>query len=94
MAPRTGVMAFGSAAALVVLGGTCTLVIAGLNGRAIAVALVSLGLGGAVLLVFLEVGLSEDRDRAKGEERRRKRAAKRAAAQRRRPRVRRPRRPV
>jgi hypothetical protein len=82
-------MAFGSAAALVVAGGICALVIGGLTGEVTALALVTLGLGAAVLFVFLEVGLSEDRDRAREEERRRKRAG----AQRRPPRLRWPRRP-
>jgi hypothetical protein len=82
-------MAFGSAALLVVAGIICALVIGGVTGEITALALVTLGLGAAVLLVFLEVGLSEDRDRAKEEERQRKRAA----AQRRPPRLRWPRRP-
>jgi hypothetical protein len=94
MAPRARAIAFGSAAALVVAGVICALVIGGVTGEALALALVSLGFGAVVLLVFLEVGLSEDRDRAKDEERRRKLAAKRAGAHRRRPRLRWPRRPI
>jgi hypothetical protein len=34
----------------------------------ILIGLAMLGLGGILLLVFLEVGLSEDRDRASGRE--------------------------
>jgi uncharacterized membrane protein len=45
----------------------------GLVGQVLAIALISLGLGGALLLAFLEVGLSEDRDRAADEQRRRRR---------------------
>jgi hypothetical protein len=94
MAPRARAIAFGSAAALVVAGVICALVIGGVTGEALALGLVSLGFGAVVLLVFLEVGLSEDRDRAKDEERRRKLAAKRAGAHSRRPRLRWPRRPI
>ena len=71
MAPRTRVMAFGSAAALVVAGGISALLVDGMTGEVIAWGLVTLGLGAAVILVFLEIGLGEDRERAKEEERRR-----------------------
>jgi hypothetical protein len=54
----------------------------GLVGQVFAIALISLGLGGALLLAFLEVGLSEDRARARDEERRRRRDAQKAAAER------------
>jgi hypothetical protein len=60
----------------------------------VALALITLGLGAVVLLVFLEVGLSEDRERAKEQERRRKEATRRDGAQRRPPRLRWPRRPI
>jgi hypothetical protein len=69
-------------------------VISGDIGQFVALTLVTLGLGAVVLLVFLEVGLSEDRERAKDQERRREQAAKRDGAQRRPPRLRWPRRPV
>jgi hypothetical protein len=59
----------------------------------VGLTLITLGLGAVVLLVFLEVGLSEDRERATEEERQRKQAAKRDGAQRRPPRLRGPRRP-
>jgi hypothetical protein len=42
-----------------------------LTGDVLAIALISAGLGGALLLMFLDVGLSEDRQRARDEERRR-----------------------
>lgn len=70
MAPRTRILAFGSAAVLVVAGAISAVLTRGLVGDVVAIALVSAGLGGAVLLVFLEVGLSEDRERAREEERR------------------------
>jgi hypothetical protein len=40
-----------------------------LTGEVLTIVLLSLGLGGAVLLVFYEVGLSEDRERAKEQRR-------------------------
>jgi hypothetical protein len=71
MARRTRFLAFGSAALLVLAGAACAVVVPGLTGQLLTLVLVSVGLGGAVLLVFLEVGLSEDRERAREAERRR-----------------------
>ena len=72
MAPRSRVLAFGSAAALVVAGSICFVVIDGVIGELVAIALVTLGLGAVVLLAFLEVGLSEEQDLARDERRRQK----------------------
>ena len=47
--------------------------IGGLGGQIAAIALVSAGLGGALLFAFYEVGVSEDRDRAEEEKKRRPR---------------------
>lgn len=58
-------LAFGLAAVLVVAGALCLALIDGVTGEVLAIALMSSGLGGAVILVFLEVGLSEDRARAR-----------------------------
>jgi membrane associated rhomboid family serine protease len=69
VAPRTRILAFGSAALLVVVGVICAVFAGGLAGEVVAIALVSAGLGGVVLLVFLEVGMSEDRERAREEKR-------------------------
>jgi hypothetical protein len=74
VAPRPRVLAFGSAAALVVAGSICAALVGGLTGEVLAIALITLGLGAVVLLLFLEVGLSEERDIAKEETRRRQRA--------------------
>lgn len=71
MAPRSRVLAFGSAAALVVAGSICFVVIDGVIGELLAIALITLGLGAIVLLAFLEVGLSEEQDLARDEQRRR-----------------------
>jgi hypothetical protein len=64
MSRRSRIVGFGSAALLVVVGGVCAVVLSGL---ASDLALGVLGLGAvlAVSLVFLEVGLSEDRERAR-----------------------------
>jgi hypothetical protein len=65
MGRRARILAFGSAGALVVAGAICAAVVPGLTGQLLTIVLMSLGFGGAVLLVFLEVGLSEDRERAR-----------------------------
>jgi hypothetical protein len=63
MPRRTRIAAFGSAAAMVIAGLLCGVLIDGLTGQVLAIALISFGLGGALLLVFFEVGLSEDHER-------------------------------
>jgi threonine/homoserine/homoserine lactone efflux protein len=73
VARRARILAFGTAAGLVVAGAVCAAVIGGLLGQVLAIALITAGLGGALLLVFYEVGLSEDRERAREQERRRRR---------------------
>jgi hypothetical protein len=74
VAPRPRLLTFGSAAALVVAGAICAALVGGLTGEVLAIALITLGLGAVVLLVFLEVGLSEERELAR-EEKRRQRSA-------------------
>jgi hypothetical protein len=74
-------VAYGSAAAVVVAGIACAIAVPPLAGQLLTIVLLSLGLGGAVLLLFFEVGLSEDRERALDQERREeseRRAAERA----------------
>jgi uncharacterized membrane protein len=61
--------------ALVVAGAICAVLVGGLTGEVLAIALITLGLGAAVLLVFLEVGLSEERELAREEKRRRQRTS-------------------
>jgi hypothetical protein len=73
VARRSRILSFG----LVLVGVLCAALVGGLTGEVLAIALVSIGLGGAVLLVFLEVGLSEDRQRAHDAERRRPQPPKR-----------------
>ena len=77
MARRSRILAFGSAGLLVVAGVLCAVFVGGLTGQVLTIALMTAGLGGALLLAFLEVGLSEDRARARDEERRRARPAAR-----------------
>jgi hypothetical protein len=71
VSPRARILAFGSAAALVVAGGACAALVGGLTGEVLTIVLISAGLGGGLLLVFLEIGLGEERDLARDEERRR-----------------------
>jgi hypothetical protein len=68
---------------LVVAGALCAILVGGLTGEVLTIALMTAGLGGALLLAFLEVGLSEDRARARDEARRRERTGQRVAADRR-----------
>ena len=63
MARRTRIWAYGGCGALVVAGVLCSAIIGGLTGDVLLIGLAMLGLGGILLLLFLEVGLSEDRER-------------------------------
>lgn len=74
MTSRSRILAFGSAGAVAVIGGVSAAVFPGLTGQLLALVLISLGLGAIVLLVFYEVGLSEDKERAAEEARRDERA--------------------
>lgn len=88
------ILVFGSAAALVIAGGACAALVGGVAGEVLTIVLMSAGLAGGLLLVFLEVGLGEERELARDEERRRKRDSKALDARQRpwlRPRPRRPR---
>ncbi len=74
MSPRRRTLAFGSAAVLVVAGGVCAAAVDGVIGEVLTIILISGGLAGVLLLVFLEIGLGEERDLARDERRRRRRA--------------------
>jgi hypothetical protein len=67
---RARIRAYGGAALLVVVGGVCGVAVPGVTGDAFMIGLMMIGLGGALLLAFFEVGLSEDRDREREERRR------------------------
>lgn len=75
MSRRSRIVGFGSAGLLVVLGVACAVAFGGTLGQNLAFALVALGLVEGTALVFYEVGLTEDRARA------RERARSRAGAQ-------------
>lgn len=78
MSRRSRIVGFGSAGVLVVAGIACAFAFSGTLAQNLAFVLVALGLVLATSLVFYEVGLTEDRDRAR-EERRRERERKDAA---------------
>jgi len=79
MTKRGRIVGYGTAALLVVAGGVSAAVAGGGLGQALALVLIGLGLVLAVSLVFFEVGLSEDRERAREREatRRREQAGRR-----------------
>jgi len=62
---RSRIVGFGSAGLLVVFGIACAVVFSGGLGQNLAFLLVALGLVEGTALVFYEVGLTEDRDRAR-----------------------------
>jgi hypothetical protein len=63
MTRRSRIAAYGSAVVLIVVGGVCAALVSGTVGQVLALVLIGLGLVLVVSLVFLEVGLSEDRAR-------------------------------
>ena len=91
MTRRARLYWYGSAVALMIGGSVVDLLFGGITGEAIGIALASLGLIELISLVYYEVGLSEDRERAGAAAR-----ARPAAPSRTRPRriPRRPRRPT
>jgi hypothetical protein len=66
---RNRLLTFGLAGLAVLAGALCAVFVSGLVGSVLAIALILFGLSAALLLVFLEVGLSEDRARAEEEAR-------------------------
>lgn len=73
MTPRQRLKAYGSAALVVVAGTVFAAVSGSPTAQAIGWGIAALGLGAIVLLVFYEIGLSEDRERAAEERKRRSR---------------------
>jgi uncharacterized membrane protein YjfL (UPF0719 family) len=71
VARRERIRAYGAAAALALLGGILGFVIPGLVGQIVRLSLITLAMGAVLLLVFYEIGLSEDKARAREEEERR-----------------------
>ena len=62
-------IAYGSAAAVAVAGMACAAVSASKTADIVGYAIMTLAFGAIVLLVFYEIGLSEDRDREAEEQR-------------------------
>ena len=60
MTRRQRIRAYGSAVGLMVVGVICGFAVPGLVGDIIRLSLITLGLGAVLLLVFYEIGLSED----------------------------------
>jgi hypothetical protein len=82
MSPAARIASFGSAGLMVICGTVCAFVISGEVGQILAMVLIGLGLVLATAFVFLEVGLSEDRERAREERAREERAGARAREER------------
>jgi hypothetical protein len=68
---RARTWSYGSVGVVMVIGVLCRVIAGGFVGEIIALTLLSLGAGAMLVLVFIEVGLSEDRERAKEEAARR-----------------------
>lgn len=64
MTTRIRIAAYGSAGALVAVGAICEAAFSSDFGQMLGFALIGLGFVAVISLVFLEVGLSEDRERA------------------------------
>lgn len=74
MTPAARIASFGSAGLCIICGAICAAVIGGEAGQLLGMILIGLGLILATAFVFMEVGLSEDRERALEERARRERA--------------------
>ena len=69
MNKRSRIVAFGGAGWLIVLGAIGAAVISGGTGQVVAMVLIGIGLVAVVSLIFYEVGLSEDAERAREQRR-------------------------
>ncbi len=77
MSRRSRIVGFGSAGVLVLAGIACAVAFGGGLGQNLAFVLVALGMVLATALVFYEVGLTEDKERAREEKVRRREDARR-----------------
>lgn len=75
MRSRRRALRYGAFAAVATTGILCGVLVDGLTGEVLTIALIGLGLGGALLHVFYEIGLSEER--AVAEEERERRGSRR-----------------
>jgi hypothetical protein len=65
MPTRARIVGYGLSAGVVLLGVVAAVFVAGVTGQVLAFVLIALGFVLAISLVFYEVGLSEDRERAR-----------------------------
>lgn len=72
MTRRERIRAYGAAVGLAAVGVICGFAVPGLVGEIIRLTLLTLAAGAVILLVFYEIGLSEDKERAREEEERRR----------------------
>ena len=63
MSKRGRIISYGAAVVLVIAGGACAAAVGGVTGQLLTMALIGSGLVILTGLVFMEVGLSEDRER-------------------------------
>ena len=75
MTTRTRIVAYGLTGLLVVAGAVCAALFSSETGQLVGFSLIGVGLILATGLVFLEVGLSEDRERAREQQARELEAA-------------------
>lgn len=83
MSRRSRIISYGSAAILVVAGALTAIFFSGTTAQVLTFVLIALGLVLATSLVFLEVGLSEDRELEREGSQRKARAAARSELRRR-----------
>lgn len=65
VSPRARAVRYGASVTVALIGVACGALIPGTAGGTAATVLVGIGLVGVVCLIFYEVGLTEDRDRAR-----------------------------
>jgi hypothetical protein len=70
---RWRIRAYGACVGLLVIGAACALLVDGLTGQVLLIAFEMAGFGGALLVAFFEVGVSEDQEREREERRQRRR---------------------
>ena len=80
MTTRARIVAYGLTGLLVVAGAVCAAIFGGETGQLVGFSLIGVGLILATGLVFLEVGLSEDRERAREQQAREQQAREPEAA--------------
>ncbi len=69
MTRRWRIRAYGACVALLFIGGACALLVDGLTGQVLMIAFEMAGFGGALLVAFYDVGVSEDQEREREERR-------------------------